>query len=278
MNKFILLVIGLICFCVLVLGYKNWISKSTAAGNEGKIILAKIEQKENENRENQIISLSIENNKTQPLIDFLRYKALTNDKAIVSIIGSNLVAGIGTSNTLNVWPELLKRKLISEYDELESLEIIQHGYDGYSTSDFLKGKKIDLVIKDNPDLVIFENSIINNYKQAITLEQTNNDIKNIISQLKKALPNAKIIIMSSNPIVNSKNMNSLNLNYLNYLKESDEMIKKNNWMYINTYLEMENKLKLKDLLLVDILTNDYFHPNDNGHSLIFEIMYENLIK
>lgn len=278
MKNLLLIVIGVICLSVLIFGYKNWTSKSTAAGKEGQHILAKIEQKDKENRENQIKSLSPGNNKNQPLTDFLRYKALTNDKAIVSIIGSNLVAGIETSNPSNGWPELLKRKLISEYDELESLEIINHGYDGYSTSDYLKGRKIELVIKDNPDLVIFENSIFNNYTQAISLEQTDIDINNIMSQLQKGLPNAKIIIMSPNPIVNSKNVNNLNLNYPNYITHTNEMIIGNKWMYFNTYLEMENKLKIKDLLLVDILASDYVHPNDNGNSLIFEILYEYLKK
>ncbi|MGG0283572.1 hypothetical protein ABEY41_00265 [Peribacillus butanolivorans] len=53
----------------------------------------------------------------------------------------------------------------------------------------LEGKNIDAVIHDNPDLVIFETPLINNQYQSISLEQTEKDLKNIMSKLQKELPN-----------------------------------------------------------------------------------------
>lgn len=51
--------------------------------------------------------------------------------------------------------------------------------------------------------------------------------------LQKELPNAKILIISPNPVANSKIENSLELNYLDYIKASERVIKKK-WTYINS--------------------------------------------
>ncbi|MDP1417434.1 SGNH/GDSL hydrolase family protein [Peribacillus simplex] len=107
-------------------------------------------------------------------------------------MGSNRTSGTGPNNSSNSWAGRLEKSLRSERDELETLSFINHGQEGYSTKDLLKGKKIDAVIHDNPDLVIFRNPLINNQYQSISLEKTEKDLKNIMSKLQKELPNAKI--------------------------------------------------------------------------------------
>ncbi len=54
---------------------------------------------------------------------------------------------------------------------------------GYSTEDLLEGKKIKAVIQDDPDLIIFENSLINNQYQSLSLEQTEKNLENIMTKL-----------------------------------------------------------------------------------------------
>ncbi|MFB7642681.1 hypothetical protein [Peribacillus butanolivorans] len=71
---------------------------------------------------------------------------------------------------------------------MEKIGFINRGQEGNSTKDLLEGKKIDAVIHDNPDLVIFENLLIDNQYQSISLEQTEKDLKNIMSKLQKELP------------------------------------------------------------------------------------------
>ncbi|MFD4817040.1 SGNH/GDSL hydrolase family protein [Peribacillus butanolivorans] len=221
-----------------------------------------------------IQSLKPENNKQQSLIDYLHYKSLTQDKVVVSLMGSNGTLGTGASNSSNSWAGHLEKSLHSERDELETLGFINHGQEGYSTKDLLEGKKIDAVIHDNPDLVIFENPLINNQYQSISLEQTEKDLKNIMSKLQKELPNAKILIISPNPVANSKTENSLELNYLDYIKASERVIKNNKWTYMNSMEGIEKKLKEENMRLADILTNDNVHPNDLGHNLWFEVLDE----
>ncbi|MGN7398143.1 SGNH/GDSL hydrolase family protein, partial [Peribacillus frigoritolerans] len=147
-------------------------------------------------------------------------------------------------------------------------------HEGYSTEDLLKGKKIEAVIKDNPNLIIFENSLINNHYQSLSLEQTEKDLENIMTRLQKELPNAKILIISPNPVANGKTENSLGLNYLDYIQASEQVIKTNRWTYMNSKEGIEKKLKEKNMRLADILTNDNIHPNDQGHYIWFEVIQE----
>ena len=120
--------------------------------------------------------------------------------------------------------------------------------------------------------------MITNYEQSVSIVQTEQDLKNIMSKMQKQLPNAQILIMSPNPIATNKNENSLGLTYLDYIKESEKVIKKNNWSYIDSIEGIEKKLKKENILLVDILTNDYVHPNDKGNLLWFQVLYEYLKK
>ncbi|MED3711664.1 hypothetical protein P4502_21025 [Peribacillus frigoritolerans] len=95
-----------------------------------------------------------------------------------------------------------------------------------------------------------------------------------MTKLQKELPNPKILIISPNPVANSKTENSLGLNYLDYIQAPEQVIKSNKSTYMNSKEEIEKKLKEKNMRLADILTNDNIHPNDQGHYIWFEVMQE----
>ncbi|WHY96105.1 SGNH/GDSL hydrolase family protein [Peribacillus simplex] len=265
MRKYGLIIIEGICLAVLVFGHLHWKNISQAAGVEAREAAAKVKEKEKEEKEALIQSLKSENNKQLPLIDYLHYKSMTQERVIVSLVGSNGTSGTGASNTLKSWAERLEKSLRANRDDLETLRFINHGHEGYSTEDLLEGKKIEAVIQDDPDLIIFENSLINNHYQSLSLEQTKKDFESIMTKLQKELPNAKILIISPNPVANSKTENSLGLNYLEYIQASEQVIKTNKWAYLNSKEEIEKKLSKKNMRLDDILTNDNIHLNDQGH-------------
>ncbi|RFU64755.1 SGNH/GDSL hydrolase family protein [Peribacillus glennii] len=274
MNKYIVLLCGGICLVILIFGHLHWKKINESAAMEVKIAAEKNLKKEQEQREALINRLTPSKNKPQSLMDFLKYRALTQEKVVVTVLGSNGTVGTGASDSSKAWPALLEKNLRFYSPDLESLKINKRGYSGYSTSDLLKSKKTDVVINDNPDLVIFENSLIINHVKSISIKQTNEDLKNIMSILQKSLPNAKILIMSPNPISNSKNKNELGLTYLDYIKESEKEINKNKWAYLDTMEGMEKKLKDHNNLLVDMLASDYVNPNDYGNSLWFEVLFD----
>ncbi|MFE4704820.1 hypothetical protein [Peribacillus simplex] len=149
MRKYGLIIIAGICLAVLFFGHLHWKNISKAAWGEAREAAAKVKEKEKEERDALIQSLKPENNKQQPLIDYLHYKSLTQDKVIVSLVGSNGTSGTGASNTSKSWAGRLENSLHADRDDLETLRFINHGHDGYSTEDLLKGKKIDAVIQDD---------------------------------------------------------------------------------------------------------------------------------
>ncbi|MFB6466844.1 SGNH/GDSL hydrolase family protein [Cytobacillus sp. Hz8] len=272
MKKYFVLFISFFCVVVLYLGHQHWKNKTVSARVEGEKISEMYLEKNNGERIKLIESLNSTAIKKQSLIDFLRYKSLTEDKASIAVLGSNLTAGTGASNTNLAWSQLLKRNLQSKYQELKAIKLLNYGFEGYSTDDLLKGKKIDALIKEQPDLVIFENSMHNNYSQSITIQKSVKDLTEIMDKVQRELPNAKIIIMSPNPIANSKNKNSLGLEFSDYIRASENIINKNKWTYINCIEEINKKVKAENVLLVDILANDYLHPNDKGHFIISEVL------
>lgn len=274
MKKYGLIIIAGICLVVLVLGHLHWKNMSQVAGVEAREAAAKVKEKEKEERDALLQSLKPEDNKQQSLIDYLHYKSLTQKSVIVSLVGSNGTSGTGASNSSNSWAGRLEKSLRANRDDLETLSFINHGHEGYSTEDLLKGKKIEAVIQDNPNLIIFENSLINNHYQSLSLEQTEKDLESIMAKLQKELPNAKILILSPNPVANGKTKNSLGLNYSDYIQASEQVIKTNKWNYLNSKEGIEKKLKEKNMRLADILTNDNIHPNDQGHYIWFEVMQE----
>lgn len=278
MNKFLVTLIAVICITVLAYGQQHWKQKNIAASKEGRAIAEKVLQKEQEKKAALIESLDPEKNKSQSLIDFLHYKAVTEENVVVALIGSDLTAATYASSNSHKWTELLRRSLQSENDDLESLIFVNHGFSGYSTSDLLAGKKIDALLNENPDLIIFENPLINNFSQSITIEQTLKDIETIMSRLNKRLPNNNIIILNPNPIINPQNQNNAGHNYFDYISESERIIAENNWLYINSVKEFEKKLKAENALLADILAHDYVHLNDVGNVLLYEIVIEYLRK
>lgn len=274
MRKYGLIIIAIISLAVLAYGQIQWKNKSQAAGVEAREAEAKLKQKEKEEREALIQGLKPENNQQQPLLDYLRYRSLTQDKVIVSLVGSNGTAGTGASISAKTWTARLEKSLRADLDEAKTLRFMNHGHEGYSTEDLLEGKKIEEIIKDDPDLVIFETSLINNHYQSISLQQTEKDLENIMAKWQKELPNAKILMLSPNPVANSEMKNSLGLSYLDYMKASENVIEKNRWTYLNSKTGMEKKLEEQNLRLADILTNDNIHPNDRGHQIWFEVLQD----
>jgi len=272
-KKFIIFLLAVICLSFLSIGYFYWEDKIRAINKDGQNVLEKNLTKEKLARVALINELNPKSNKKQSIQDLLLYKELTQSKVIVSVLGSSPTAGVGTSSTLKSWPELLKTKLISNNDNLDSLQLINHGYKGYSTTDLLIGKKIDSVIKEHPDLVIFENAMINNYLQSISIEQTKKDLEDIMSKMQEGLQNTKIIIMSPNPM-NSNNKNSLGLTYTDYINASEKVSSEHKWLYFNSNKIIREKLKSENILLADILSYDYVSLNDRGNLLWADLLFD----
>ena len=276
MGKYFVIILTIGCIVILVYGQLYWKNINASLSVEGKKVIEERIIKQQAEREELVNSLKPENNRSQSLIDFLRYKKLTENNVTVITLGSNITAGIGANNAITNWQDTLQRKIKLENADLETLKIINQGYEGYSTTDLITGGKLDLVINTKPDVIIFESMIITNYNRAISLEQTTQDLETIMSTLLKEVENVKIIVTAPNPIINSENINRLGLNYQQYVEKLEEVVNKNNWTYFDSIAAFERKLKDSDILMVDILASDDIHLSYEGYLIWVEVLYEYL--
>lgn len=274
MRSLLLLIVVFVCTGVLFSGHLHWKDKIASAGVNANLTVQQKEQQENEEKEATIARLNPEINDGQSTLDYLTYLALTKEQISVAVVGSNGTAGTGASHPLKTWPALLERGLKEEIPEIKNLNMDIQGYEGYTTADFLTSEKTNSVISKNPDLILIETAILNNYFQSISLEQTKNDIVNLVESFQKELPKAKIILLSPNPILNSDEKNQIDLTFGDYLNSSMNLINKKKWPYINSYELILEKMNGKNAVLADFITSDQFHLNDQGYYLWYEVIGE----
>lgn len=274
MRIFLFLTVVITSMGVLVSGHIHWLNKIALAGETANFSMEQSKQKKMEEKETTIARLNPVNNDSQSLLDYLKYMALTKEEINISVIGSNGVAGTGASHPLKTWTALLEKGLREEIPEMKKLNMSVHGYEGYTTADFLTGDRVSNLLSNTPDLILIELAVMNNYVQSLSVEQTITDIVNLVSSLEKGIPNAKVILLSPNPIINSKEVNRIGLTYEDYLKESMNIVSKNNWAYINSYDLISKKINGKNAVLADYITSNQFHLNDEGYYLWYEVIGE----
>lgn len=278
MKKILVILCVVVAVIVLVYGNVHWQRKIHTRIQVASEEYLKDVEKEKKEQQALIDSLNPDKNPHQSMLDYLHYKILTQDKVVISVLGSSVTAGAGASDPSLSWAALLEKKLQSFAPDFKYVKVLNRGFGGYSTRDLLKDKKIDLVVKDKPDLVIFETSILNNHGQSITMDETKENIKEIVTTIQKKLPGTKILIISPNPsTVKLKEVNSLGYKYLDYLQETKNYIEGNGWPYVDIYEGMEEKIKKENIQLKDILV-DGVHPNDEGYRLWFEVLYDYMAK
>ncbi len=79
-----------------------------------------------------------ENNKQQPLIDYLHYNSHTQDRVSVSLVGSNGTSGTGACSS-NSWAGRLEKSLRADRDDLETLSFINQEHEGVFHRGFAGG-------------------------------------------------------------------------------------------------------------------------------------------
>ncbi|MBG0966936.1 SGNH/GDSL hydrolase family protein [Bacillus sp. SRB1LM] len=216
--------------------------------------------------------------KSKSIIDFLKQTSATKGNVKIVALGDSVTFGVGAitkkgSRFSNAWGGLLKEYLNTELD-IPNLQVINKGFPYRSTSDLIKEKRIEEVIHEQADLVIFEVCLFNNQSQGISLNQTALDIDTIVTEIHKNSPNTLVLLQSPNPSTSrSENKtNRIGLTYQDYLNHTKKHIKEKGWHYIDTYSAYQNFLIQKNLQLKETLNIDGIHPNNTGYMIWFEIL------
>ncbi|MDF2791091.1 MAG: hypothetical protein K0S80_4193 [Neobacillus sp.] len=198
-------------------------------------------------------------------------KITINKSAVIDFIGSSVTSGYGATTPNLSWVERLHAYLSKSSDKLM---VNNRAISGYSTADVINNDVVGKVIADKPDLIIFEDCLINDFgRPNLGADKSYENMQLIINQLKTALPKSKIVILPPNITMTSLNNTKSaigNLTYTEYVKNiGDKVSHLNGVMYIDFWPRYDKLVRQNNLQLQDTLIQDGIHPNDIGYDFWF---------
>ncbi|OKL36431.1 SGNH/GDSL hydrolase family protein [Domibacillus mangrovi] len=202
----------------------------------------------------------------QSVLDFLRYQSLVNGEVVISLLGSDSIAGVDDT--------LLQNKLQSFDPLFKTVTVHNYGFERYSTSDLVKEDKHLIVVNDLPDLVIFETSIIANQKEEVYYDQTDEDIETMMSDMTSKLPNTRFLIISPNPTADDERGENNPMGYTRqgYLDSTKAFIEDAQWEYFDVNAAMKTKVGEEHRSVGDILADD-IHLNEEGYEMWGDVLF-----
>ncbi|WNS81192.1 SGNH/GDSL hydrolase family protein [Domibacillus sp. DTU_2020_1001157_1_SI_ALB_TIR_016] len=232
--------------------------------------------KQKEDRQALLDSLNPERNPDQSLVDYLYYKSLTQEQVRISLFGSSGTAGIGASGPNYALGSRLEAEIQALGNDFQHVHVHIHGFPEYSTARLVKEAKVKSVIRDKPDLVIFETALFHNYDQHVPMDETKKDIEAIVQSIQQHVPEAKILLTSSNPVSlvsEERTQNNIGYTYNDYIRAITQLTKEKSWVYANIHNDMEARLAAENTKLPTILIEGTY-PNDEGYLLWAEKLVE----
>lgn len=205
----------------------------------------------------------------QSIIDYLIFRSLISGKAHMTVTGSSVTRGSGSSHPSKTWRSLIEKNLQNSHPALRQLTVSNHGYSGYTSVDLLQGDVTTPIIEEQPDVLFIETSVINNHNKNVTLADTFSSLDQLHQLYTKALPETRIVLLSPNPCTENKFgpiLNQLKLKYTDYITETETYIRNQGWTYFDTHGAMLTYMSSKKVLLPSIL-KDGIHPNDQGYKI-----------
>lgn len=211
----------------------------------------------------------------ESLLDRARFVTKRDGEATIVVLGSSVTFGKGATLEQPVWGELLENEL-NQTDGVKAT-VINRGYSGYSTADLISKNKIEAVIQDKPDIILFELCLINNNRYPQNdIGQTKADIQLIMNTFKEQLPDTLIILQTANPThYDQVVLEQGKVAYDQYNDEIAEYVRTNQWPFIDTYHLMLDSMKEQRLTMKDVLS-DYVHPNGDGYYVWFDLLRDRL--
>ncbi|WP_260681986.1 SGNH/GDSL hydrolase family protein [Alkalicoccobacillus porphyridii] len=195
----------------------------------------------------------------------------------IAVTGSSVSEGQGASAYEFTWPALLEKELNASGD-LSNVEVHNYGVSGFKVADLLQENVVADVIDLEPEVIIFETSVINSYFHEEPFDVTKQSIEEVVSMVEQDLPDTLVIWVSPNPISESTFSSVLNnKEYETYVEQSREFIIESGWNYFDSYSAWVNELDGREESTDDFLI-DGVHPNDEGYRLWFELMNEHVLK
>jgi lysophospholipase L1-like esterase len=225
--------------------------------------------------ESSVRTYDPKNNPNQSLADYLIFRAMISGEAKMAVTGSSVTRGTGSTNQTKTWRGRIEVKLQNFNPALERFTISNHGYSGYTSVRLLEDHVTAPILKEQPDILFIETSVINNHNKNVSLEDTFNSLESLYQLYSQALPNTRIVFLSPNPCTSNKfgsTLNQFGLKFTDYVDETSTYIKKRGWTYFDTHSAMLYNMSSKNIPLPSTL-KDGIHPNDRGYKIWADVLW-----
>lgn len=146
----------------------------------------------------------------------------TNELNIVFFGSSALESVLDDPADADIWPDLLVQAIESKNHPV-TYNIIN--VEKQSTLDILNSSDIDLLVESNPDIVFFESLTLND-NGLLFIEESEDNLNLLLTQLNEELPKSKIILYPSNPLLNP-------VQYLSQIQSLNQFAEENSILYAN---------------------------------------------
>ncbi len=185
---------------------------------------------------------------------------LENNKKVLIFFGDSLTAGMGLENVNESFPNLLNDKLKKEgYDFL----FINAGVSGDTTSGGLT--RLDWVLSRGVDYFILELGA-NDMMRGIPLKEISKNLEDIITKVRQKNGKSKILLIPMKPFPN------MGIQYGNNFEKIYKDISQKMSVPLSTFL-LEKVAGIRELN-----QKDGIHPTKQGHEIITETLYPDLLK
>lgn len=214
-------------------------------------------------------------NPDQSLTDYIIFRAMISGEAKMAVTGSSVTKGSGSSKQSKTWRARIEVNLRNTNPTLEKIMISNYGHSGYTSVRLLEDHVTSPILKEQPDVLLIETSVINNHNKNVSLEDTFTSLRSLYDLYSTALPETRIVFQSPNPCTENKfgpPLNQFGLTFTDYVKETETYIKEQGWTYFNThdamlYFMAQNNISLQSTL------KDGIHPNDRGYKIWAEVLW-----
>ena len=225
--------------------------------------------------ESPIRAYDPKDNPNQSLVDYLIFRSMISGEAKMAVTGSSVTRGSGSTSQSKTWRGRIEVNLRNTNPVLEKLKITNHGYSGYTSVSLLEDHVTSPILKEQPDVLFIETSVINNHNKNVSLEDTFNSLDSLYQLYSQALPHTRIVFLSPNPCTSNKfgpSFNQFGLKFTDYVDETSVYIKKQGWTYFETHAAMLDNMSSKNITLPSTL-KDGIHPNDLGYKIWADVLW-----
>lgn len=214
-------------------------------------------------------------NPDQTMIDYLIFRSMISGEARMSVTGSSVTRGSGSSHQSKTWRGIIEKNLRQTHPALKNLTVSNHGHSGYTSVRLLEDHVKNPILLEEPDVLFIETSVINNHNKNVTLEDTFASLDELYSLYTTALPDVRILFLSPNPCTENKfgpPINQLGLTFTDYVEKTAAYIQEKGWSYFDTHGAMTEQMNAHNITRPSTL-KDGIHPNDRGYKIWGQVLW-----